>query len=274
MLIPEFMGGLGNMMFQYASTYSISKYSGHDFKIIDIPMPPEKHSNIDYKYNILKKWIEYKIDINDLDENRVFTIYNENDSKIINLNIFKSINNDTVVKMHGYYQYENYLRPYKNEIINLFDLSIEDSILNKYKDINNAYFLHIRRGDYVGNSYHELDLTNYYTKAINHIINKDIYKDINNPIAYIVSNDIEWCKNWSIIKDIPHRFIEENDVNTLLIMMRCGLGGITANSTYSWWGLYLNTDRPNLIIPDRWFPHNHIPSDRLYFKEATIISIN
>lgn len=122
----------------------------------------------------------------------------------------------------------------------------------------------MRRGDYVGNKHHELDLSNYYEKAIQHI---------GKGIAYIVSNDMEWCKNWDFLKSIPHRFVEENEVDTLIIMSKCSLGGITANSSYSWWGLYLNTDRPNLIIPGKWFPDIMRKSDGFAFEEATVLEV-
>lgn len=258
MLIPEFMGGLGNMMFQLASTYSIAKQTGHDFSIIDIPMPPEKHSNINYKNNIFSKWVKYKT--NKLSQIQIREI----ESKLIDLTSIKNISNEIVVSLNGYFQYESYLNPYKSEVLNLFDLSIRSEILDKYNDINDAYFLHIRRGDYVGNSFHELDLMGYYKRAIQHI---------GKGVAYIVSNDIEWCKQWDFLKSIPHRFVEENDVDTLIIMSQCGLGGITANSTFSWWGLYLNTERPNLIMPSKWYPHDMLNGDGYYFKEATILSV-
>ena len=142
----------------------------------------------------------------------------------MDLNRVNVIPNNVSVLLHGYFQYESYLKPFKTDIVDLFDLSISPYILDKYNDIDNSYFLHIRRGDYVGNSFHELDLTEYYKRAVQHI---------GKGIAYIVSNDIEWCKQWDFLKTIPHRFIEEDDVNTLIIMTRCGLGGITANSELS-----------------------------------------
>lgn len=258
MLVPEFSGGLGNMMFQMASIYSISKQTGHDFGILDIPTAPENHSKINYKENIFSKWEKYKT--KKIPDNRI----SEQNLEVFNLEKLIEIPNSTVSTLYGYFQKETYLKPLKEEVLDLFDLKIDSSILEKYSDIGDAYFIHVRRGDYVGNSYHELDLKDYYKKAIKHI---------GKGIAYIVSNDIEWCKNWNLIKKIPHRFIEENDVDTLIIMSKCGLGGIAANSSYSWWGLYLDTKRPYLIIPSRWYPRDEIKDFGYKFEEATVIEV-
>ena len=59
MLIPTLEGGLGNMMFQLGATYSFAKQYGHTFGLHAIPMPPEQHSNMDYKTTILKPWLQY-----------------------------------------------------------------------------------------------------------------------------------------------------------------------------------------------------------------------
>lgn len=107
-------------------------------------------------------------------------------------------------------------------------------------------------------------LPNCYEQAV---------KLIGKGVAYIVSNDVDWCKQWDFLKTIPHRFIEENDADTLIIMSKCGLGGIGANSGFSWWGLYLNTNRPHLIIPERWFPHEQLQQDGFKFEEVTVLSL-
>jgi len=256
MLIPEFAGGLGNMMFQMASTYAIAKQTGHSFGITDIPLPPAKHSSMDYKETIFKDWFFYKTNV--LSTKRIV----EQDALPIDMDAIRSIPNHHGVVLSGYFQRQEYLTPYKKEVLRLFDLPVPS--LTKYPDIQDAYFIHVRRGDYVGNSFHELDLTNYYKKAI---------ETIGEGVAYIVSNDTEWCKQSSLFQHIPHRFIEENEVDTLAIMTQCGKGGIAANSSFSWWGLYWNTNRPFLILPPSWYPHNKIRSDGYYFKEATMISI-
>jgi hypothetical protein len=259
MLIPEFAGGLGNMMFQLASTYAIAKQTGHRFGIQGIPLPPAKHSMVDYKQNILKKWLPFITP--SLPSHKVA----EHNAQLIDINTIRRLSDNNVILLSGYFQRHQYLEPNKEEILALFDLDLQEGLKRKYEGMEDAYFLHVRRGDYVGNSFHEMNYEEYYKRATE-LIGTD-------KVAYIVSNDIEWCKQWDFLKTIPHRFVEEEEVDTLKIMMRCGLGGIAVNSSFSWWGLYLNTNRPYLILPSKWYPHNLIQEDGYYFKEATVVAV-
>lgn len=258
MLISEFAGGLGNMMFQLASVYSMAKQTGHRFGIQDIPLPPSKHSSMDYKQTIFRKWLSFQTNV--VPSHKIL----EHNANRMDLDGIRRLGDGTVTLMTGYFQRYEYLEPNKEEVIGLFDLELSSELKEKYGELDQAYFLHIRRGDYVGNSYHEMNYEEYYKRAVEHI---------GGGVAYIVSNDIEWCRGWEWLKTIPHRLVEENEVDTLKIMMRCGWGGIAANSSFSWWGLYLNTNRPNLILPSKWYPHNIVNADGYYFKEATIIEV-
>jgi hypothetical protein len=242
MIIPELSGGLGNLLLQLSANYSFAKQTGHEFGIYDIPMPPEKHSNTNYSESILKPWLKYKVSCS-------FThrIAQAGNGAIISIDEFKQYDKESIIYTQGYWQYYEYIEPYKNEILSMIDLNTD--ILSSYSDITDAYFLHVRRGDYVGNRYYELDLNSYYKKAI---------ERIGTGIAYIVSNDIPWCESWSYLDDIRHQIIQENDVDTLSLMAHCKKGGIAANSTFSWWGLYLNTNRPNLIIPNKWYTLDYL----------------
>jgi hypothetical protein len=263
MLIPEFDGGLGNMMFQFASTYALAKQTGHRFGVFDIPLPPPKHSLMDYKSTILKDWFFFKTNL--LPSHKVI----EHNGLPLDLDKIRAIPDEHGVILSGYFQKHYFLDPYKEEVKQLFDIPFSKELENRYPDINNAYFLHVRRGDYVGNKFHELDLTKYYERAIQRINSTTQ----GTGIAYIVSNDIEWCRKWDLLKNIPHRFVEENEVYTLAIMIRCGLGGVACNSSFSWWGLYLDTNRPHLILPSKWLPHDIVYTDGYYFKEATVIEV-
>jgi hypothetical protein len=258
MLVPHFMGGLGNMMFQMGATYALAKTTGHDFGIQDIPMPPDKHSKINYKNNIFSQWAKYRTTHN------ITHIFDEINATPIDIQKLKNINKKEVVQLRGYFQKHYYLDEFKSEVCALFNLPLSDELSSKYSDLSDAYFLQVRRGDYIGNTYHEMDMSNYYKKAIEHI---------GGGVAYIVTNDISWCKKWDFLKNVPHRIIEDNEVDSLALMMRCGRGGISANSSFGWWGLYLNTNRPHLIIPNRWYPHNMIYQKGYDFKEATVIPV-
>lgn len=250
------MGGLGNMLFQIASIYSLSKVTGHSFKIGYIPSAPIQHSKINYQTNILKNFTKFEIN-----EPTEIHIQLEEVNGLVNLIPLSNKNINILFK--GYFQVEMFIRPNRDEIINF--LNFDNSVLEKYPNLNNSYFLHIRRGDYVGNTYHELNLDNYYKTAI-----EKMPKD---SICMVFSNDIEWCKNYDVLKDIKTIFVEENEVDSLNLMKNCKIGGITANSSFSWWGAYLDISRKYLYCPSSWFPDQNIFQMGYFYPEINIIEI-
>lgn len=250
------------MMFQFASTYALAKQTGHRFGITDIPLPPPGHSSMEYKTTIFKDWFFFKTNL--LPSHKIV----EHHALPIDLNTLRVIPDEKGVIMSGYFQKHYYLDPCQQDIQQLFDLPFTIELEERYPDIHDAYFLHVRRGDYVGNRFHELDLAQYYEKAIENIRTSKPHA-----VAYIVSNDIEWCKQWDVLQHIPHRFIKENEVDTLAIMKQCNVGGIASNSSFGWWGLYLNRSRPHLILPSKWFPHDMVHADGYHFKGATSIEV-
>jgi hypothetical protein len=257
MIVPGFQGGLGNIMFQLASSYSFAKQLGYEFGIDDIPVAPEHHSLTNYADAFLKPWLRFKTSRT---VNHV--VREEDDSVLFSTECLRSFGDEAVVRTVGYFQHACYVNPYKDEILPLFDLNT--SVVSRYADIDEAYFLHVRRGDYVGNPYHEMNLENYYKRSVS---------AIGAGLAYIVSNDHPWCEEWSFLKDIRHRFVAENDVDTLSIMAHCAKGGVAANSSFSWWGLYLNTSRKHLLMPSVWFPTKPWDQLRYIFPEATVVTV-
>jgi hypothetical protein len=110
-------------------------------------------------------------------------------------------------------------------------------------------FLHVRRGDYLHqfNQHHYVDLSGYYERALG------LFSG-----AYVVvcSDDLAWCKSV-----LPARYpgvsadkwiwFDGDEYATLGVMRGCVLGGICANSTFSWWGAYLSRSLEKLFtMPD------------------------
>ena len=56
-------------------------------------------------------------------------------------------------------------------------------------------------------------------------------------------------------------------------MSQCKYGGIGVNSSFSWWGLYLNTNRPYLILPSKWFNESNQYIGGFYFPNSIKIDI-
>jgi hypothetical protein len=146
----------------------------------------------------------------------------------------------------SYFQSEKYLNG--PLVKNLFSIPPETKqfILNKYPDIGERTSIHVRRGDYLHPNNHGhhpiLPIDTYYGKAIEQFPNEKFI---------IFSDDIQWCKqNFNLPGFI---FASEKDYVELYMMSLCK-NNIVANSSFSWWGAYLN-ENPNkkVIAPQQWF---------------------
>jgi hypothetical protein len=235
------MGGLGNYMFQIATAYAYSKKTNKNliFNSNDIYVV---HGSVDsYKDNILSNIV-----FESLNQNSFGKRYNEP-----SFNFNEIPNFDGNVYLNGYFQSEKYFKNYRNEILDLFefDNKTKDFINKKYGDLlnNKICSIHIRRGDYLGlPDHHPTQPLEYYVNALGEFDN--------NTKFLVFSDDIEWCKiNFSSInKDFT--FIEGNtDYQDLYLMSICN-DNIICNSTFSWWGAWLNkNENKQVVIPSNWF---------------------
>jgi len=221
-----YTGRLGNQMFQYAALKVISI-------LMEQPIVLPDNTNIkqDGCYDFTNnKWIPYKLDLLDC-----FDL----DCQI------KEIEGDNIV-IDGYFQSCSHLLKHEKEIINEF--TFKQPILNKCKEKINQYLnpvsIHIRRGDYVNHPGYWVVTPEYIQDALSH------FQD-NEYTFLIFSDDIEWCKQ---IFPEGVIFMEGNDQFEDLCMMSLCKHNKIANSSYSWWGAFLNQN-PNkkVIAPSNWF---------------------
>ena len=115
--------------------------------------------------------------------------------------------------------------------------------------------LHVRRGDYVNdphtNSIHGTCSIDYYKNAMCFI-----EKQLIEPVYYLFSDDMDWVReNLSINQ--KHFFIDHNkdtdSFNDMHLMSLCK-HHIIANSSFSWWGAWLNTNQEKIVVaPKNWF---------------------
>jgi hypothetical protein len=158
------------------------------------------------------------------------------------------------VTMYGYFQSPTYFDHCREEIQNLFapeEWRVK-YLAVKYESAQNAYFIHVRRGDYLTHEMHNVDLRGYYKRALDMVGRDKLY--------YVFSDDLNWCQNWEELRGMNVRYINEPDeLNSLYLMSMCGLGGICANSSYSWWGAYLNRNSDKkIILPQKWFNNDWV----------------
>jgi len=211
--------GLGNQLFILAAGESFAHKTGHAFYISKSKTPYNPHSSTNYYTTLLKNWTPFVI------ERTPGVLYK-------NPSLEDQLPND--VTIDGFFQDWKIVEPIRKQFIER--LSFNTDILKKYPDISECVFVHIRGGDYLTwNGF--VDLRQYYEKCLSLIQDKIV----------VFTNDIRYAK--MILTD-PFEYIVENEEDTLYLMSKCK-GCICANSTFSWWGAYLNPDR-QIFIPSKW----------------------
>jgi hypothetical protein len=267
-VVIQTSGGLGNQIFQICFGYSISKRNNCKLLILKSCKTNHKNNNHEYYTNIFKHFKKLKpsSNYNYLLHFLFGNSYYEPSDKFTS---FKSelMVVDSSTKFNGYFQNEKFFIDYKDELIKMLtDNCVYKKILQKHNKMD-SYFLHIRRGDYVNNKSHYVDLDVYYRNAIRYILNIDPYAHF-----YILSDDIEYCKSYQIIKDINKTFYENSDeLETMYFISLCSKGGICGNSSFAWFGSYLNTNpKKKVIFPDKWFSNKVFYND-IYYKNSIVL---
>ena len=231
---PMLAGGLGNMMFQIASAYGLSTDFNSEI-VTDFSHIGTLHQKpITYKDNLFKDLNFLNTPINDFIE-----IKSEPEDFTYQKDL--KLSTDKNIKLSGYFQSYKYFEHCKEDIKKLF-------IFRPQSEKIGYVSIHIRRGDYLnlGDFHHNLSL-DYYKNAI------DYFSGYN---FLVFSDDIEWCK--SQFKGDNFEFVEgKDDYEDLILMSECE-HNIIANSTFSWWAAYLNSN-PNKIVtyPDKWFGNHY-----------------
>lgn len=233
-------GGLGNYLFQIASAYAISKRDNKELKI-DISDIAIIHSPLELYFDNILKNISFGV------VNNFEFIHQSNHTPISFMGIPSVKGN---IKLDGYYQNEKYFKEYSREILKLYEIdkTTENYLLDKYSTVafKNTCSIHVRRGNYVDRqNVHPLQSIDYYKQAISIIGEKTLF--------LIFSDDIEWCE--SNLNFIENKiFISGNlDYQDLYLMSMCN-HNIIANSSFSWWGAWLNNhNNKKVIFPSLWF---------------------
>jgi len=171
----------------------------------------------------------------------------------------------------GYFQSEKYFIDFQDLIRREFQVRIPPSLKNKALldkiRMGNAVSLHIRRGNFVEveevSKIHGTCSMEYYQEAIEWIVSK-----VSSPEFYIFSDDMPWAKE-NLQMNYPHQFVDFNtdktDYEDLRLMYHCR-HHIIANSTFSWWGAWLNDRTDKIVVaPKKWF------ADEIKNKESDTI---
>lgn len=287
-IILKLSGGLGNQMFQYATARSITKTKNI---IVDLSfLNANNHSNIEftargYELNVFKN-------LRMLRTNRILVRLLRNPGfgyrllqffskikpgKVITLRnaIPKSkLNSASLIYMDGYFQEPSLFESIRSTLLNDFDLNhLGKTAAHTIGDIiasTNSISIHIRRGDYLKpsiNEVHGILPWDYYKNAI-----EKMNLNVENPIYFIFSDDPEWCvKNIILPPNQQSYFISGNSMYEDLRLMASCKHNIIANSTFSWWGAWLNKNpEKSIIAPKDWFKNTVLNSANKIIPENWI----
>ena len=245
MIAGEMMGRLGNQMFIAATVYSLALDNNDEavFPHSISGITPTERETLLHRKTILRK-LKYTNDLGFIE----FVHAEPPDHTYLPIGYRENL------FLRGYFQSDKYFRHNRDAILELFaPLEQIDNYLNKkYSNLINdekVVSLHVRRGDFLKyRDYHAIMGKEYYDKAKKQFTDEHIF-------VYF-SDDIEWCKE--TFKDVNSIFIEKQDDVLDLYLMSKIKNNIIANSSFSWWAAWLNTnENKRVICPSSWFgPRN------------------
>lgn len=238
MVTCNLKGGLGNQLFQIATTLAIA-WDNQDIATFDFT----RYSLLSQGYNPLKYKNNVYRNLNCFESLEPITVYNEPVFNYIKIPYL------TNICLNGFFQSERYFSQYKERLIDIFKPThvIESQLFNKYESYLSLpnCSIHVRRGDY-------LNFNNYnYPLDINYYLNAIKLFDYNT-IFLVFSDDTDWCK--ANFCDRKFIIIENNSEILDFYLMSMCKNQIIANSSFSWWASWLNINSKKIVIaPCNWF---------------------
>lgn len=252
MIVVRILGGLGNQMFQYAYAKALQQKG---FKVtLDLSKFRTYTLHGGYQLNHFKIDLEAARPISSFLANIRLKKNRKENSLLFDKSLLTLSGNEFV---KGYFQTEKYFSTIRDILLKEFVIEKELSQTTKnfaatIESKASSCSLHIRRGDYVSdkktNTVHGTCSLTYYKKAIDIVLEK--HQDTH---FFVFSDDISWTRENLKIENaiyIDHKTIPHED---LYLMSLCQ-HNITANSSFSWWGAWLNTTKQKMVIaPKKWF---------------------
>jgi hypothetical protein len=227
MISCNLQGGLGNQMFQIAATIALSLRNNDKscFNFSTCNTPLQGNPSNKYKDTIFSKICNQPFFFSEKQYFEPKFSYTE-------------ISYHNNLLLNGYFQSEKYFEDFKDNIIDTFVIS---DIVKK--PINNLTSVHIRRGDYLNlQHFHSICDISYYKKAMDTIGGNFLF----------FSDDMEWVRE-NFQGDNIFYSQNNDEVLDLSLMTLCD-NNIIANSSFSWWGAYLNQNSNKIVIsPKEWF---------------------
>jgi hypothetical protein len=259
MITCNLIGGLGNQLFQIFATISYALENKTSFIFVRTETLGEGFTVVRPTY-----WNTFLSSLSVFTTSQLNGINQQITEEAFEYNTLGKPNG-TITLINGYFQSYKYFEKHYNLICKLIKLNIQKNsivIPNKdIKDINqNTISIHFRYGDYkkCTDKYHLLTF-NYYKKSLLYILNAAQLIQANvlwfcedhdlNDVTPIVNQLAKYypiCSFQKVNSEIP-------DWEQMVMMSLCN-HNIIANSTFSWWGAYFNSNPDKIVCyPESWF---------------------
>lgn len=281
MIVIYLKGGLGNQMFQYAFGRHLAEIHGTVVKMDTSAY--DDYAKLDYVLDVFNvqgnfasedeirnlketKASKFQLWFHDLlhshplvPKSYVRANFSHFDPKILRL--------PDNVYVEGYFNSEKYFLGIEEIIRREFVVKTPQS--GRDKELSdmiadcNSVSIHIRRGDYVADptmyTSHGACGIDYYNRCV-----ESLCETVKDPHFFVFSDDPQWSRD-NLKLGYPAVFVDHNDMahghEDMRLMSQCK-HNIIANSTFSWWGAWLNTNKDKRVFaPDRWFVRENKSSD-------------
>lgn len=274
MKIVKFYGGLGNQLFQYAMLVSIREHFGqavlmdtsiyesyglhNGLEITRIFKTTAEVASKEQIQKVSRFTTNYKL-------SRIFHYFLPAKSTEFKECVYGKYYPEVFEKKgdclyDGYWQHHEYFANCRTAILKEFSLresldKVNQDSYDAYRESSRYVSIHVRRGDFLNSKkYRGLCGEAYYVEAIKKAINL-----VGTNIHFVIfSNDIPWCKEnlGTLVKDEHCTYVNHNtgadSYKDMILMSACKVN-IIANSSFSWWAVYLNQRIDKVVIaPKKW----------------------
>jgi len=236
------MGHLGNQMFQYAALRGIADNLGYSWCI-----PPEYIFGIGYpmRSSIYNVFSMRSVGVRNTLLKDLPVLYERHfhfDQELFDLC-------PDNVDINGYFQSYRYFQNVDSLLREDFELSGHDGC-----KMQKRVSIHVRRGDYVGQpEFHPIMTAEYYEQAMSYF---------NNYEFIVISDDPDWCSSQPVFEGC--KIFNTGNLSEDFCAMINSEHNIIANSSFSWWGAWLNRNSDKVVVaPKTWFgsAYQHDTSD-------------
>jgi hypothetical protein len=246
MVISKIIGGLGNQMFQYAFARSLSiQYQKELILFTNQYQNQQGLTKRAFQLDLFKN-VKFK-EVKTTEElpGRWATVLTDTFEYSRIEKLVKNLDNQSVIYLDGYWQSQKYFQKHRADIFLDFSSTEEENKKLKHLIEPGSTSIHVRRTDYVSsNGYHPVQPISYFNLAI------DMIGQYNK--LYVFSDDISWCR---VNLNYPRMIFMEGrtGIEDMRLMSFCD-NNIISNSSFSWWGAWLNQNvNKTVIAPALWF---------------------